>query len=66
MLVSAFESGRLKVAKSLSYVEALVKELRDFRRQITGPGRATCGGIGEHDDLVIAAALLFWWAPGRG
>ena len=56
-LVSAFEGDRLKVAKGLPYGEALVRELRAFRTAVTSPGRRTYGGIGEHDDLVVAVAL---------
>ncbi len=60
-LVAALEAGRLKVAKSLKEGEALVRELRAFRRQVSAKGHDTYEGVGAHDDLVIAAALAVWW-----
>ena len=37
-------------------------ELRAFRRQVTGAGRAAYGAeTGAHDDLVVAVALAVWW-----
>ena len=53
---------RLKVAKGLPDGKALVRELLDFKREITTRGNAMFGGDREHDDLVIALALAVWWA----
>ncbi len=64
-LVAALEAGRLKVARGLPAGEALVRELRAFRRQVSAKGHDTYEGAGEHDDLVIAAALAVWWRAGR-
>ncbi len=64
-LVAAVESGRLKVANGLSGGDALVRELLDFRREITKRGNAVFGGAREHDDLVIAVALACWWSESR-
>ena len=61
-LVAAIDSGRLKVAKGLPDGKALVRELLDFKREITRRGNAVFGGDREHDDLVIALALAVWWA----
>lgn len=63
-LVSAFEGGWLKVAEGLEYGDALIRELQDFKVTITSAKNATYGGASEHDDLVIAAALAVWRAPG--
>jgi hypothetical protein len=59
-LVSAVEAGRLKVAAGLPDAEALARELGAFERAFTAAGHATFDGVGEHDDLVIAAALACW------
>ncbi len=65
-LAAAVETGRLKVAKGLPYGDALVRELRAFKRTIASPRHASFAGAGEHDDLVIAVALVVWWrAIGR-
>ena len=64
-LVAASEAGRLKVAKGLRGAEALQRELQAFQRRITERGNAAFGGVGEHDDLVIAVALACWWPTAR-
>ncbi len=61
-LVATTESGRLKVAKGLRETEAFQRELRAFQKRITEHGYSAFGGVGEHDDLVIAVALACWWA----
>ena len=61
-LVAATESGRLKVAKGLREAEAFQHELLAFQRRITESGHSAFEGVGERDDLVIAAALVAWWA----
>ena len=60
-LATAFEAGRLKVARSLPSAGALLAELQAFRRQISQRGHDSYAGAGEHDDLVIATALACWW-----
>jgi hypothetical protein len=59
-LVAATEAGRLKVAKGLSEAETFQRELQAFQRRITARGYSAFGGVGEHDDLVIAVALICW------
>jgi hypothetical protein len=59
-LVAASEAGRLKVAKGLRKAEAFQRELQAFQRRITARGYSAFGGVGEHDDLVIAVALICW------
>jgi hypothetical protein len=61
-LVAATESGRLKVAKGLREAEVLQLELQAFQRRITLTGHSAFEGVGQHDDLVIAVALVCWWA----
>ncbi len=61
-LVAAAEAGRLKVAKGLSEAETFQRELQAFQRRITARGYSAFGGVVEHDDLVIAAALMCWCA----
>jgi hypothetical protein len=59
-LVAASEAGRLKVAKGLREAEAFQRELLAFQRRITESGHSAFEGVGAHDDLVIAAALICW------
>jgi len=59
-LVAASETGRLKVAKGLREAETFQRELLAFQRRITARGYSAFGGVGAHDDLVIAAALICW------
>ncbi len=61
-LVAASEAGRLKVAKGLREAEAFQRELQTFQRRITLTGHSAFEGVGQHDDLVIAVALVCWWA----
>jgi hypothetical protein len=61
-LVAATEAGELKVAKGMREAEALQRELQAFQRRIMESGHAVFGGVGAHDDLVIAAALVCWRA----
>ena len=65
-LVAATESGRLKVAQGLREAEAFQRELLAFQRRITDTGHSAFEGVGAHDDLVIAAALVAWWAEKSG
>ena len=60
-LVTAFEAGRLKVARGLPSAGALLRELRAFRRRISEHGHDSYNRAGEHDDLVVATALAVWW-----
>ena len=64
-LVGAVESGRLRVARGLPCAEAFKRELRAFRVAVTSHRHSSFGGVGEHDDLVIAVALAVWWAWAR-
>jgi hypothetical protein len=64
-LVAAVEAERLKVAKELREAEAFQRELLAFQRRITLTGHSAFEGVGAHDDLVIAAALVCWWAERR-
>ena len=59
-LVTALEDGRVKMPRSLPAVGVLLKELEAFKVGITPHAHASFGGAGEHDDLVLAAALVVW------
>ena len=60
-LAVAVENGRLKVARRLALAPVLKGELRAFERKIGARGHTAFEGKGEHDDLVVAAALACWW-----
>jgi hypothetical protein len=61
-LVVLLQAGRLKIARSLPEAATLVTELLSFRRKVSLAGRDTFEAWrdGEHDDLVLAAALCCW------
>ena len=60
-LVTAFEGGRLKIAKGLPLGGAFMDELRAFRVTLTAKGHDVYAArSGEHDDLVVAVALAVW------
>jgi hypothetical protein len=56
------QSRRLHIARSLEHAATLVKELENFRVKITAAARETYEAWreGQHDDLVLAAALAAW------
>ena len=66
------QSGRLKIASSLEHAETLRSELLNFRVKVnisTGHDSYEAWREGDHDDLVLAAALAAWnahkgeWMP---
>lgn len=59
------EKGRLKIARDMKETGNLVKELcamRSMPKESRGRVRFGAGGVGEHDDLVMAVALACWGA----
>lgn len=59
------QSGRLKIASSLEHAEVLRGELLNFRIKIdpkTAHDSYSHWREGDHDDLVLAAALAVWSA----
>ena len=58
------QGRRLKVASALPEAALLVQELSNFRVKITAAANETFGAWrdGEHDDLVLAAAMASWEA----
>ena len=59
-LRTVLENQTIQIAKGLPAGDALVVELKDFRREVNERGHDTYGGKVEHDDLVIARALALW------
>jgi hypothetical protein len=59
--------GRLRVTRRMRWVEEFREELRNMRVKVTGAGNQQFGawGEGQHDDLVLAAALACWKAAGE-
>jgi hypothetical protein len=63
-----FHTGRLKIAEGMELWPALKKELLNFRRKInlkTAHDSYEHWREGDHDDLVLAAALACWWVTRR-
>lgn len=58
------QGERLKFAKGLPAIAALVQEMMAFRVKITDAGNDTYGAWreGTHDDLVLAVAVATWYA----
>ncbi|HEY7309269.1 MAG TPA: hypothetical protein VH643_07940 [Gemmataceae bacterium] len=56
------QARRLQVARTLPEAAVLVKELENFRVKITAARPETFASWreGQHDDLVLAAALAAW------
>ena len=53
-------------ASGLRDAPALVRELAALKVRFGARGHASFAGAGEHDDLVVAVALVCWWrAVGR-
>jgi hypothetical protein len=62
-LVTAFESGRLKIASSLECSAELIEELLNFKVRLnkrTGGEKYEAQGKTIHDDLVLSVALACW------
>jgi hypothetical protein len=59
-----FENRRLRIAKGLPDTAVFIRELLNFRVAITPAATETFGAWrdGEHDDLVLAVALVSWLA----
>jgi hypothetical protein len=60
------ESGQLKIAYTLEHAETLKRELLNFRVKVnvsSGHDSYDAWREGDHDDLVLAAALAAWKAP---
>jgi hypothetical protein len=59
-----FHTGELKIAEELALAPTLRKELPNFTRKIdlrTAHDSYEHWREGDHDDLVLAAALACWW-----
>jgi hypothetical protein len=64
-LQAALQTGTLKIASSLALAEVLRQELLNFRIKIniaTGHDSYEHWREGDHDDLVLAAAMAVWSA----
>jgi len=64
-LQAALQTGTLKIASSLQLAEVLRQELLNFRIKInlsTGHDSYEHWREGDHDDLVLAAAMAVWSA----
>jgi|SRR5215211_9224101 len=64
-LQAALQTGTLKIASSLELAEVLREELLNFRIKInlaTGHDSYEHWREGDHDDLVLAAAMAVWSA----
>ena len=68
-LVVIFQAGRLKIAKDLKQARTLRDELLNFKVKIdtrTAHDSYAAWREGQHDDLVLSAALAAWYADKAG
>jgi hypothetical protein len=63
VLAVLLQGGRLKIAKELPAAAVLTQELLNFRVKLTAAGndQYEAWREGQHDDLVLAAALALWY-----
>lgn len=63
VLQVALQQGRVQVAKALPDAATLVKEAQQFQWRPTKTGDDAYGAWreGQHDDLLLAVAMLVWW-----
>jgi hypothetical protein len=68
--VAAFQTGKIRIAKRIKDREALVNELRNYRRTTniaTGNMAFEPWRESDHDDLLFALCLALWgWQQRRG
>jgi hypothetical protein len=68
--VAAFQQGKIRVAKGIRDREALVAELKNYRRTTniaTGNVSFEPWRESEHDDLLFAVCLALWgWQQQKG
>ncbi|MBC8167115.1 MAG: hypothetical protein H7Y20_14755 [Bryobacteraceae bacterium] len=60
----AFQKKRLRLARGMRGLDALVEELRAMRVRMSPEGYERFSGGGTHDDLVLSLALA-WWRASR-
>ena len=67
-LMVLFQAEKIEICGHLPEAETLVRELGDMRVKISLNGNDKYGAWreGEHDDLVLAAALACWRSSWRG
>ena len=59
-LITRLETGAMRIAEGLADAPALVRELNAFRRTLGVGGHIAFEGDGQHDDLIVAAALALF------
>lgn len=59
-LITALENGRLRIARNLPLVPALLAELANFEVTVSARGYDRYEAARGHDDLVVAVALAVW------
>ncbi len=63
----AVQSGKLQISTKLPLADTLIKELQNFKANISNAGHDSYGAGADwrensHDDLVLALALALWTA----
>jgi hypothetical protein len=61
--VAAFQQGKIRIAKGIKDRDALVSELKNYRRKVniaTGGMQFEPWRESEHDDLLFATCLALW------
>jgi len=63
-----FQTGKLLFANGLPELDALVKEILNFKVKVSASGNDTYEAWrkGDHDDMVLALAMAAWYAERFG
>ncbi len=60
-LTLLFENKKFKMVRSIRLLPVFLRELKHFRAHANQTGRMQYGGVGAHDDLIIAVGLALWY-----
>jgi hypothetical protein len=64
-LQALLHEGRLRIHRDIPDAPVLIRELQDYRVELTGSGKLTFNArAGKHDDLVLALAIAVFVAHG--
>jgi hypothetical protein len=63
----AVQSGKLQISKKIPLADTLIKELQNFKANISNAGHDSYGAGADwrensHDDLVLALSIALWTA----
>lgn len=57
-----FQQKRIQIARALALADHFMSQLKKFKVKVTAARNETWEGDKDHDDIVMAAAIAFWYA----